>query len=108
VALLVAAAMSCGSSEPNGDCPSAGAAATVTMTTAGFTPMTVTIAVGQSVCWQNATRAGHTVTSDDKTSFNGALSIGGTFTHQFAAAGAFPYHSAADTTKVGLVTVVNP
>ena len=102
---LIAIAAACGTSEPNGSCPNSGAAATVTMSAGGFNPNSVTIAVGQSVCWQNGTDAAHTVTADDGTTFAGLLGVNGTYAHTFGVAGFFPYHCTAHTGETGLVTV---
>jgi plastocyanin len=102
---LVAIA-ACSTSEPNGTCPNSGSAATVTITNAGFSPASVTISVGQSVCWQNNTGVAHTATSDDSTSFSGVIGVNGTYTHTFGVAGFFPYHcTVLGHNETGLVTV---
>lgn len=57
-----------------------------------FDPANLTISAGQTVCWQNRGIEGHTVTSDDGTTFNSDLDPGEFFVRTFTAAGSFPYH----------------
>jgi len=79
-----------------------------------FSPANLTIAPGQTVCWQNRGTQFHTVTSDDGpgtaddgTTFNSNLGAGTFFVHTFAAAGSFPYHCIPHLANgmVGSVTV---
>ncbi len=105
-AALLGTGIGCGSTSPNGDCSGSGAAATISATEAPiFSPAAATIAAGQSVCWQNTSSLVHTVTANDGSSFNGSLGSAGTFTHTFAAAGAFPYHCTIHEGMVGTITV---
>jgi phospholipase C len=58
-----------------------------------FTPATLTISVGTTVTWKNASAVAHTVTSDDGVSFDsGAIAAGGNFSFQFTKAGSYAYH----------------
>ncbi|MGH7531123.1 MAG: cupredoxin domain-containing protein [Gemmatimonadales bacterium] len=72
-----------------------------------FEPATLTIAPGQTVCWQNRENEFHTVTSDDGTTFNSNLGAGAFFVRTFGTAGSFPYHCIPhlDQGMVGTVTV---
>jgi plastocyanin len=93
-ALLTTAA--CGSStNPASLCSSSGAAATVSATDGiVFSPASVTVTHGQSVCWQNVGTVPHTV-SDNATGgamFNGSLPAGQIFVRTFSTAGFFGYH----------------
>jgi plastocyanin len=78
-----------------------GATQSVTITTNSsgqfaFSPQSLTIPVGTTVIWKNTTQTPHTVTSDDKKSFNSGDSTpvapGTTFSFKFTAAGTFAYH----------------
>ena len=87
-------------------CGSSGAAANVNATDSKvFSPSSATITHGQSVCWQNNGTAGHTVTSDDGTSFNTTLPSGQIFVHTFSTAGSFPYHCNVHAGMTGTITV---
>ena len=104
-AAVALAASACGSTDASLDCSTAGATATVSGTgSLTFSPVSVTIAAGQSVCWQNTSGLSHTVTADGG-SFTSPLNPNVTFTHTFATAGAFPYHCTIHAGMVGTVTV---
>jgi plastocyanin len=94
-AVLALAAVACrdskGPSSPS-PCVNSGAAATVSATdNFAFTPTSVTITVGQSVCWQNTGQLVHTVTEHPVTRFNGNLPSGQAFVHTFGFGGSFTY-----------------
>jgi plastocyanin len=87
-------------------CTGSGAAASVSAVgTSSFSPATVTINAGQSVCWQNTTGVAHTVTSDDGTSFDSPLANKGNFIQAFATPGTFTYHCSIHPAMTGTVTV---
>ena len=126
IAVLGAAACS-SSTSVAGACSGSGAAATVSATDGlVFSPASVPITHGQSVCWQNTGTIAHTVTSNDNgTSFNSNLAAGQTFLHgfasvssdsptsaagrmfviTFAAPGSFPYHCTVHPSMTGAITV---
>jgi plastocyanin len=65
--------------------------------TFAFSPTTLTIQVGTTVVWKNMTQVAHTVTSDDKKSFDSGTNNpiapqGGTFSFKFTSPGTFAYH----------------
>jgi len=106
---VVIAAATCGSptSLPN-PCGNSGAAATVSATDAiTFTPGSVTIMHGQSVCWQNVGTVSHTVADNatDGTIFNSNLPAGQIFVHTFPSAGSFGYHCNIHSSMGGTITV---
>ncbi len=106
IALVVTTACGGSSTAPANSCGSSGASANVNATDSKvFSPSTVTITHGQSVCWQNNGNFSHTVTSDDGTSFNTGLPSGQIFVHVFPAAGSFPYHCTIHTGMAGTITV---
>ena len=72
-----------------------------------YTPDTVTITSGQSVCWQNTGQLMHTVT-EYLGRFNGSLPGGQTFVHTFTGVtGSIPYYCQQHSNMAGVV-VVNP
>lgn len=73
-----------------------------------FTPAQVRVRPGAKVTWVNCGAAGsdaHTSTSDANAWSSPLLAPGATFTHQFGAAGAFPYHCEPHPSMTGAVTV---
>ncbi|HET7789893.1 MAG TPA: plastocyanin/azurin family copper-binding protein [Gemmatimonadales bacterium] len=90
------------------NCSGSGAAATVNALDAlAFSPDSVTITHGQSVCWQNVQTIAHTVQSDTGSALSHPLSPGVIYQHTFAAAGRFPYHCAIHGTGMHGVVIVN-
>jgi plastocyanin len=72
---------------------SGGGQATVTAAdTRQFTPVTLTITVGQTVTWTNAGTIDHTVTFDTGPAFDKPLAAGSTVTRTLSTAGTFTYH----------------
>ena len=59
-----------------------------------YSPASVTVAPGSTVCWTNLDGSSHTVTSDSPAFDSGQIDSNGTFRHQFASAGSFAYHCA--------------
>ena len=93
-------------SSSSNPCANSGAAATVTATdNFAFTPESVTIAVGQSVCWQNTGHQTHTVTENTAGRFNGSLPAGQTFIYTFTFNSSFGYHCNQHSTMTGTVIV---
>jgi plastocyanin len=102
-AVLALAAVACNdestSSASTNLCAPSGAAATVTATdNFAFTPSSVTITVGQSVCWQNTGLMMHTV--------NGAnLPSGQALVQTFTFGQSFSYHCNNHSIMTGTVVV---
>ena len=110
-AFLALTAVACSDSTSSSStnlCANSGAADTVSATDSyAFAPASVTITVGQSVCWQNTGLLIHTVT-DNATNgvrFNGNLPGGQTFVHTFTFGGSFSYHCNNHLNMTGTVTV---
>ena len=103
------AAVACGDSTDSSSadlCAGSGAAATVTADNYAFTPDTVTITAGQSVCWQNTDTQMHTVIPGN--TFSGSLLPGQTFVYTFLQSNvSWPYHCNQHSTMTGTI-VVNP
>ncbi|MGH7698984.1 MAG: cupredoxin domain-containing protein [Gemmatimonadales bacterium] len=74
-------------------CAGQGAAVVVNATSGRrFSPDSILITTGQTVCWQNTSTLSHTVTSDTGTVLNGSLGSGAIYVKTFTAAGTVPYH----------------
>ena len=112
-ASLALVALACGDSTSSTDlCANSGAAATVTATdNFAFTPASVTITVGQSVCWQNTGNMIHTVTQTVGAGqiplFSGNLPAGQAFVFTINVGGTFGYHCNNHSNMMGTV-IVNP
>lgn len=99
---LTAVACSDSTGSPPDLCANSGATATVSAADDyTFTPDSVTITVGQSVCWQNTGNLTHTV------AFGGDLPGGQTFVWTSSFASTILYHCTRHSTMMGTV-IVNP
>ena len=72
-----------------------------------FTPNDITVRVGKSIEWDwQDPNVGHTVTSDDGTSFDSCLQNKGyKFVVTFSQAGKIPYHCTIHPLMIGTITV---
>ncbi len=73
-----------------------------------FSPATVRVRPGTKVTWVNCGAQGeesHTSTADGGAWDSPLLAPGATFTHEYAAAGSFPYHCTPHPGMRGIVTV---
>ena len=102
--------------DPIGDPPTPGACPAnttkVNLNDMTFSPSTLTVAVGTTVCWQN-TVGEHTVTSDSGHFSSGLPAAGGwKYLYTFGTAGTYPYHCQVHGSPVsgmrGTVTVSGP
>lgn len=57
-----------------------------------YSPASVTVPPGTTVCWTNQDPVSHTATSDTGAFDSGTLNEFATFRHTFSAGGTFPYH----------------
>jgi MYXO-CTERM domain-containing protein len=72
----------------------------------GFTPNTVTVAVGDSVTWTNGDGVTHTATADDASFDTGQIGAGTTSTTiTFSTAGTFAYHCSIHSSMHGTIVV---
>jgi len=110
-ALLALTALACsgdstGSSATATDlCANSGAAVTVDVKEYAFTPSSVTITVGQSVCWANTGQMTHTVVEGVGGRFGGTLAPGQTIVHTFMANTNYGYYCSLHSTMTGTLTV---
>jgi plastocyanin len=101
--ILLAAAIACGKgSTPMSPTPST---ASVTITSGGFAPNSVSISVGSTVMWTNKDGSAHSVVADGGTFSSGAIAPGGQYSYAFPSAGTFMYHDGSNPSMVGTVTV---
>ena len=70
-----------------------------------YVPSSITIAVNGTVTWINKDGFDHTVAADDNSWFSGNVPSGGSFTHQFTAAGTYGYHCTIHPQMTGTVIV---
>ena len=89
-------------------CANSGAAATVSANdNYTFTPDSVTITAGQSICWQNTGNLNHIVVEPSAGRFGGDLPGGQTLVNTIITTGVFLYRCNRHSTMTGTV-VVNP
>lgn len=114
LAFLALTGIACGdsSSSPSTNlCAGSGASSTVSAADDyTFTPASVTIAAGQSVCWQNTGNLDHTVTTTTESPgqiplFNGSLPGGQTVVIPINIAGTWAYHCNRHPNMTGTVIV---
>lgn len=78
----------------------------VSITKKDFVPSTMTVKVGTTVTWSNASSGPESVTSDTAGLFDsGPINAGALYTYTFTQAGTFTYHSTNTTTLKGSITV---
>jgi amicyanin len=71
----------------------------------GYQPPTITIHVGDTVIWTNASPLQHTVTADDSSFDSGMIGNGATWSMTFNTAGTYSYHCAPHPWMKGNVVV---
>ncbi len=94
LALTAVACSSSTSSSSTNLCANSGAAITVDVTEYAFTPSSVTVIDGQSVCWANTGSMTHTVVED----------VAGRFVHTFTGSENYGYHCGIHSTMTGTIT----
>jgi plastocyanin len=78
----------------------------VSSSDSGFSPMTVEVPAGGTVCWTNQDVQAHTATADNGGNPNsGTLNPGGTYRESFPADATIPYHCAIHANMKGTVKV---
>lgn len=81
---------------------------TVQITSAGFTPSSTTVTVGDTVTWHNADTANHQVVANDGSFASPVLKPDQTYSVTFQKTGKVTYHDALATKHTGSVTVNAP
>lgn len=77
----------------------------ISITSNGYSPIDVTIAVGRTVTFTNTDTEKHTATSDDLSWGTGTMQAGGTFTHRFTEAGTYTFFDSYDSGNTGAIYV---
>jgi plastocyanin len=81
---------------------------TVQITSSGFTPRSVTAAVGDTVTWHNADTASHQIVANNGTFASPVLKSGDTWSHTFSAPARVAYHDVSNAKTTGSVIVNGP
>ncbi|MHB8603612.1 MAG: cupredoxin domain-containing protein [Thermoplasmatota archaeon] len=80
--------------------------ACLTLKSVAFHPKFLVVSVGTTLTWTNLDPVTHTVTSNTGDFDSGFLASGSSFTHTFAAQGAFSYHCNVHPGMQGTIVVV--
>src|SRR5262245_37014996 len=88
-------------------CANSGAAVAVDVKEYAFTPSSVTITVGQSVCWANTGQMTHTLVENTAGRVSGTLPPGQTLVRTFTFSTNFIYYCGNHSTMTGTFTI-NP
>lgn len=96
-----------GSSGPTmgGTQPSMGGSGEVTIVDFAFQPMSVLVAPGSTVRWQNSGAAPHTATAFNGAFDSGTIGSGGSYSTTFSDPGVVMYHCTIHPNMVGTVRV---
>ena len=70
-----------------------------------FSPLTLTVTKNTTIKWTNKDDMSHTVTSDTGLFSSGTLTLNGTFSFQFTAAGTYHYHCSFHSGMTGTIIV---
>ena len=81
------------------------APAEIDITSNGYSPIDVTIAVGQTVRFINTDSGKHTATADDLSWGTGTMEANGTFTRRFTEAGTYTFFDSYDSGSTGAIYV---
>ena len=79
---------------------------TITISSSGYSPASLTVAMGSTITWTNNDNTAHTVTTDDGSINSGDIAAGASYTKTFTAAGTFNYHDAHNTNMKGVLVVL--
>ncbi len=77
----------------------------IRITSSGYSPIDVTICVGQNVRFTNADTTKHTATADDLTWGSGTMQAGDTFIRKFREEGTVTFYDGYDSTNTGAIFV---
>jgi plastocyanin len=105
--LIIAAVIfaGCGDDKTTNSNPPPQGGKRVTISDFQFSPLSMTISVGDTVIWTNQGPTAHTTTSNTGIWDSGLLGRNQTFTRIFTAAGSFPYHCTPHPQMTGTITV---
>ncbi|HXB28514.1 MAG TPA: cupredoxin domain-containing protein [Puia sp.] len=78
---------------------------TISITSSGYSPATLTVVTGSSVTWKNNDSAPHTISSSDGSISSGMIAAGSSYSKTFTSAGTINYFDAAKTSMTGVLIV---
>ena len=88
--------------------PAASVTKTVKITSAAFSPATVTVATADAVKWSNKDTKAHQVVANNGAFASPIIAAGHAWTHTFKTAGRYKYHDALHPSLTGKVVVTGP
>jgi len=77
----------------------------VSITSAGYSPASLTVVMGSSVTWTNNDYTTHTVTANDNSFNSGDIAAGHSFTKTFDVQGTFAYHCVYHSTMKATIII---
>jgi plastocyanin len=78
---------------------------TISITSSGFSPATLTVVTGSSVTWKNNDTTSHSIISTDGSINSGAIAAGSSYIKSFSSAGTYNYSDANKTSMTGVLIV---
>ena len=78
---------------------------TISITSSGFSPATLTVVTGSSVTWKNNDTTSHSITSVDGSISSGTIAAGSSYIKTFSSAGTFNYFDANKASMTGVLIV---
>lgn len=77
----------------------------VTILSSGYSPASLTVAMGSTVTWTNNDNMAHTVTTADGSISSGDIAAGASYSKTFTATGTYNYYDAHNTNMMGVLIV---
>ena len=77
----------------------------VSITSTGYSPSSLTVAMGSTVTWTNNDNTAHTVTNAEGSINSGDIAPGSSYSKTFAAVGTYNYNDTHNTNMTGVVIV---
>lgn len=77
----------------------------VSISSAGYSPASLTIATGSTITWTNNDNMVHTVVTADGSINSGDIAAGSSYSKTFSAAGTFNYYDVNNKSMTGVVVV---
>ncbi|HTB24098.1 MAG TPA: cupredoxin domain-containing protein [Puia sp.] len=78
---------------------------TISITSSGFSPATLTVVTGSSVTWKNNDSTSHSISSSDGSISSGTIAAGSSYSKTFSSVGTFNYFDATKTSMTGVLIV---
>lgn len=91
-----------------GDYNSTAGTSKISITSAAYSPASLTIVSGSTVTWTNNDNMPHTVTTEDGNINSGDIAPGSSFSKTFMTTGTYNYHDVHSTDMTGVLIVSAP